>query len=150
MYPIRVSAKALVYRDNEVLASYYKKGERDWYVIPGGGVNREETAVEGVVREVREETGYIIQVEKMVFVREFIPSRLGHHVFTEGFHQLELFFVCSLLHDEPLDPSEQDINQVGCQWLPLKHLHDYHVYPESLKENIRTRLFPERYVGNVL
>jgi 8-oxo-dGTP pyrophosphatase MutT (NUDIX family) len=150
MYPIRVSAKALVYRDNKVLASYYKKGEREWFVIPGGGVNREETAIEGVVREVREETGYIIQVEKMVFVREFIPSRLGHNVFTEGFHQLELYFVCSLLTAKPLEPTEHDINQVGCQWLPLELLHDYHIYPESLKENIRTRHFPERYVGNVL
>ena len=96
MYPIRVSAKALVYRNSEILASHYKKGEHEWYVIPGGGVNREETAVEGVVREVQEETGYIIQVEKMAFVREFIPSRLDRQIFTEGFHQLELYFICSL------------------------------------------------------
>ena len=150
MYPIRVSAKALVYRDNEILASHYNKGEREWYVIPGGGVNREETAIEGVVREVREETGYIIKVEKMVFVREFIPSRLDRQIFTEGFHQLELYFVCSLADNEPLEPTDFDINQVGCQWLPLEQLHDFHLYPETLKESIRSRNFSERYVGNVL
>lgn len=150
MYPIRVSAKALVYRNSEILASHYKKGDREWYVIPGGGVNREETAVEGVVREVQEETGYIIQVEKMAFVREFIPSRLDRHIFTEGFHQLELYFICSLLEDDPLEPTEHDINQVGCQWLPLENLHQFHLYPISLIENIRTKTFQERYVGNVL
>ena len=149
MYPIRVSAKALIYRDKTILCSHYKSEADEWYVIPGGGVQGEEMAIEGVVREVLEETGYAIKVDELAFVREFIPSRLGNDDFRDGFHQIELYFVCSLVEQEPQHPTEHDKHQVGCAWLPLDKLNDYKVYPSSLQEAIRDRDFKNPYVGNV-
>lgn len=149
MYPIRVSAKALIYRDDAILCSHYKSGDSEWYIIPGGGVNGEETAAEGVVREVREETGYRIKVEELAFVREFIPSRLDSTQFRDGFHQIELFFLCSLVDETPHKPTEHDTHQVGCQWLLLQQLHEYNFFPSTLRDSIRRRDFSERYVGNV-
>ena len=149
MYPIRVSTKALIYRDETILCSHYKSADNEWYIIPGGGVNGEETAEEGNVREVMEETGYAITVNELVFVREFIPSRLGGKHFKEGFHQIELFFLCSLENDIPMEPTEHDNHQIGCEWIPLSKLEEINFFPTSLKTNIRTRHFPTKYVGNV-
>ena len=109
----------------------------------------EEMAVEGVVREVLEETGYSVVVEELAFVREFIPSRLGSDRYRDGFHQIELYFLCSLGEISPRTPSEQDNNQIGCEWLPLVKLGDYNLFPLSLIESIKNQTFLSRYVGNV-
>ncbi|MBN1465104.1 NUDIX domain-containing protein [candidate division KSB1 bacterium] len=148
MYPIRVSTKAIIYRGEAVLCSHYRADEMDYYILPGGGVNGEEMAAEAIVREVLEETGYAIEVDELAFVREFIPARLGSHRFREKFHQLELFFICSLVEQEPQEPTEHDVNQVGCDWVSLTHLADYKFYPTTMIESIRRRDFSRRYVGN--
>jgi 8-oxo-dGTP diphosphatase len=149
MYPIRVSTKAIIYRNETILCSHYRAENVEYYILPGGGVNGEEMAAEAVVREVLEETGYAIQADELAFVREFIPSRLGSRRFREKFHQLELYFICSLVKQEPQEPTEHDKNQVGCVWLPLNNLGDYNFYPATMKESIRKSDFSRRYVGNV-
>lgn len=148
MYPIRVSTKAIIYRDNTLLCSFYKTKDLEYYILPGGGVNGEELATEAIVREVLEETGYAIKANDLAFVREFIPSRLGSNRFREKFHQIELFFLGSLVKEDPQEPTEHDKNQVGCEWLPLDKLAEVTLYPATLKESIRTCNFSKRYVGN--
>lgn len=148
MYPIRVSTKALIYREDEILCSHYKSGEREWFILPGGGVNGEETAVEALVREVLEETGHTVQVQELAFVREFIPSRLGSDHFRKGFHQIELFFLCSLVSKDRVEPSEHDNHQIGCEWVPLRRLADISFFPSFMIDSICTRNFPTKYVGN--
>lgn len=151
MYPVRVSAKALVYQDDKILCSHYRAKNEEYFIFPGGGLNGEEAAEEAVVREVLEETGYRVQVQELVFVREFIPGRLGYaREFDEGFHQIELFFICELIDENPASPSEHDKNQIGCVWLPLAELTEKEVYPTNMQRAIQQRHFPQLYVGNLL
>jgi len=166
MYPVRVSAKALVYKDDKILCSHYRANDEEYFIFPGGGLNGEETAEEAVVREVLEETGYGVEVRELAFVREFIygvevrelafvrefiPGRLGYaREFDKGFHQIELFFICTLVDENPVPPSEHDKNQVGCVWLPLAELTEKEVYPTCMQRAVQARQFPKRYIGNQL
>ncbi len=58
-YDTRLAAYAVIVddRDRVLLALWNEAAEPQW-TMPGGGVDLEETAAEGCVREVREETGY--------------------------------------------------------------------------------------------
>lgn len=49
--------KAVVLRGNSVLLIRHSYQSSEIYMLPGGGVDRHENAVEAGVREVREETG---------------------------------------------------------------------------------------------
>lgn len=75
IYPERplVGVGGIVTRGGEVLI--VKRGSEPSYgkwAIPGGLVNLGETAAEACAREVEEETGIIVEVEKVVDVCDYI------------------------------------------------------------------------------
>lgn len=47
----------------------------DWWCQPGGGLERGETPWEGVAREVREETGFDVAVERLAGVYSWAPRK---------------------------------------------------------------------------
>jgi 8-oxo-dGTP diphosphatase len=50
-------ATAIIIRNGKLLLIHRQKPGRDFYVLPGGGVNLEESFEEACIREVKEETG---------------------------------------------------------------------------------------------
>jgi 8-oxo-dGTP diphosphatase len=50
-------ATAIIIRNGKLLLIHRQKPGRDYYVLPGGGVDLEESFEEACIREVREETG---------------------------------------------------------------------------------------------
>jgi 8-oxo-dGTP diphosphatase len=50
-------ATAIIIRDGKVLLIHRQKPGKDFYVLPGGGVDLEESFEEACIREVKEETG---------------------------------------------------------------------------------------------
>ena len=50
-------AAAIIIRDGKVLLFHRQKPGRDYYILPGGGVELEESFEEACIREVKEETG---------------------------------------------------------------------------------------------
>lgn len=55
---VRVGCRGIVLKDSHMLISHEVK--IDYYSIPGGGLEKNETLEECCAREVREETGYIV------------------------------------------------------------------------------------------
>lgn len=60
-----VSSRAIIRKDNKVLLSYLSK--LDVYTTPGGRVETNETLENAVKREVLEETGYVVTVNKKLY-----------------------------------------------------------------------------------
>lgn len=63
----RVSARAVIIENDQVIAMFRKKKQEDgtrkeYYVIPGGGVEENETLEEACVRELKEEYNVDINV----------------------------------------------------------------------------------------
>jgi len=58
----RIACRGLVIRDNKILFSYAKKA--NVYMLPGGGLEENETDIMCCIREVAEETGYIVKCDK--------------------------------------------------------------------------------------
>ena len=68
-YDTRLAAYAVVVdeQDRVLLALWNEREQKQW-TLPGGGVDLHETAEDGAVREVREETGYDVRLDGLLGV----------------------------------------------------------------------------------
>lgn len=61
----RVGAFAII-RDDDGRVLISRRSDSGWFNLPGGGVEPHEAAPEGLIREVREETGLEVTVGRLV------------------------------------------------------------------------------------
>lgn len=89
--PIRIAARALILQDNRLLlVNAYPAGKSDLWCAPGGGAEAGASLPDNLMREVAEETGLTISVGAPALINEF-------HDPATGFHQVEVFFRCTVL-----------------------------------------------------
>src|SRR5437773_6711510 len=68
----RIAAGALIEHDGRVLLAHcVLPGRYNFWVAPGGGVKDEETLVEAARREAKEETGLLVEVDRLLYIEEF-------------------------------------------------------------------------------
>ena len=97
----RLAVRALIlHEDRLLLVNAYPGNTSDLWCAPGGGVERGAGLPDNLMREVREETGLEIAVGEPALVNEF-------HDPARGFHQVEVFFRCTVLTGI-LDPAWRD------------------------------------------
>ena len=113
---IRTSAKAVIIQNGKLLAIKLNDGKAEWYILPGGGQECEETLPQTVEREVREETGIKIKCKDLLFVIEGVHG--------ESFHRMDLVFLCDYLGNAQNAILQRDTDQVGFDWLDLSILNE--------------------------
>ena len=87
----RIAVRALIIEDGKLLVvNAYPGGTSDLWCAPGGGVERHQSLIQNLMREVREETGLAIAVEGLAGINEF-------HEPASNFHQVDLFFQACLV-----------------------------------------------------
>lgn len=101
--PIRLAVRAVIlHEDRLLLVNAYPGGQSDLWCAPGGGAEPGMSLPENLMREIHEETGLSIGVGTPCLVNEF-------HSPAAGFHQVEIFFRCTIsagrLHDGWRDPA---------------------------------------------
>lgn len=104
----RLAVRALIlHEDRLLLVNAYPGAHLGLWCAPGGGCEAGQSLPENLAREVMEETGLTIAVGPPVLVNEF-------HDPDTGFHQVDLFFRCSLRAGH-LDDAWQDPEGVVTQ-----------------------------------
>ncbi|EPX76366.1 NUDIX domain-containing protein [Salipiger mucosus] len=98
----RLACRAVILRDDRLLMVNAWPGHRsDLWCAPGGGVNPGASLPDNLAREVHEETGLSVHVGPPCLVNEY-------HDPGSGFHQVEIFFRCTMtapeLPDDWADP----------------------------------------------
>jgi 8-oxo-dGTP diphosphatase len=97
----RLAVRALIlHQDRLLLVNAYPGAHLGLWCAPGGGCKAGQSLPENLAREVHEETGLTVTVGPPALVNEF-------HDPVTGFHQVELFFRCTLA-DARLDPGWTD------------------------------------------
>ena len=124
---IRSSVQAIVVKDDKILT--VKKVAYDnktMYILPGGGQEHGETLKEAVVRECLEETGLLVEAEKLLYVSEYIGKNHQHANWDSHVHVVGHLFLCKIVDESCFNKGiEPDSEQVALEWLPLKALSNY-------------------------
>ena len=84
----RIRAAAIVVEDGKLLLVKHQHPEDGsvWWVPPGGGIEGGESIFECARRETFEETGLSVDLDRVIYIREFVEP---------GYHHCELFILVS-------------------------------------------------------
>ncbi len=124
----RLAVRAIImHADRLLLVNAWPDGKSDLMCAPGGGVERGSALPENLAREVHEETGLRIAVGAPCLVNEF-------HDPAGSFHQVDVYFRCTLLGGAILDPDWQDVEAIVTdrRWVTRAQMALLRVKPDSL------------------
>ena len=118
---IRTCAKAVVIHDGRVLLQRANREGQDCYFLPGGGQHPGEPLDATARREVHEETGLTVTVEKMLWLREYIGAHHDHADTEAETHRIEAVFHCTPdSNPGRLGGLAEDAAQTGLEWVQLE------------------------------
>lgn len=151
MKPIRNSAKAVIIENEKVLLTKNKDDFGFFYLFPGGGQDLGEQLKDAVKRECLEELGEKVEVNELVYVREYIGKNHEFAKWDSEIHQVEFYFKCSLALEQStfLNGTNPDSNQVGVEWIEIKKLDEIRLYPKALSKMIKQNDSIICYLGDV-
>lgn len=134
--PIRVAAKAVVARDGEVLLTrnlHPDDPEGEFFLLPGGGQQHGEPLVDCLLREVLEETGYVVEVGDVLWVRDYVGASHEFAAYEPDVHQVEVMFSCAVDRDRvPVAPTEEDPWQLSVEWVSASDLARIRFFPAAM------------------
>lgn len=148
MYPVRNSVKAIIVERGRLLCIRKSDADGFYYILPGGGQEKNETFVETVKRECVEELGAEVRVGALKYVREYIGK--NHEVAgNDDDHKVEYLFECDLLgQPNSRNAIHPDDGQDGLEWIAIAGPSAYRVYPKVLMERLRSG-YGEVYWGDI-
>ena len=131
MKRLRVLARVLVLKDNKILL-VRNKGANFWYLPGGGWEYTEETITECASREVNEETGYSVDIERLLWLQEFHEK---DRIFFETFWLAKV----NDRNIQTIDglSSHIDLDKNGmveeARWYEESELKNLKIFPERVK-----------------
>jgi 8-oxo-dGTP diphosphatase len=110
----RVAAYAVVARAEEVLLARWTGPRGPEWTLPGGGLDFGEDPADAAVREVREETGYTVRLDGLLFVNSFRRVLPDAPV---DFHAIQIVYAATVIDGDLTN--EVDGSTDMAAWHPL-------------------------------
>lgn len=131
---INLRVGAIITKGNQVLM--VKNTRDDWYYSVGGRIQVGETSEQAIVREVREELGVSLEIERLGFVHEnYFYGTLGDDV---GRQIYELCFFYYMKVPDGFEPLCRSVTGDGfpetIEWVPFDT--DKTIYPVFFKTEL--------------
>jgi 8-oxo-dGTP pyrophosphatase MutT (NUDIX family) len=126
-------SRALIIDKEKVLLLHRFKNGKEYFVLPGGHIEENETEEEALIREIKEETNLDIQVDKKLWslFNQFDDTK--YHVF------LVTKFSGNLKLGGPELKKGSKDNVFLLEWHDLKNVEKLNFVPKILKTKIITR-----------
>lgn len=118
---------ALIIKDQKLLVA--KNKDTPYYTV-GGAVEIHETAEEAVIREVFEETGYNLEIDRLLVIQERFFA-----VGVQKCHEINFFFLMKCSDDfNVIENSftDQPPNET-LHWIPIDELNSTNIMPPLIK-----------------
>jgi len=131
-------------KGNKILLVRHRKGNRRYWVLPGGRLEYGETFEECAVRELKEETGLDVEVERFLFLSEALAPDRSRHI-VNIFIKAKVIGGTIKVGDEPV--------LAGADFVSLEDLQRLTLFPpvsdeivETLRQNSQKGI---KYLGNL-
>jgi len=133
----KVDVRGVVFRDNTLLLLMEK--EDGFWTLPGGWADPNESPREAVIREVREESGFEVDAEKLLAI--FDRSKHDHKP-SYPFHVYKIFILCRIVGGSATpSPETTDVGFFRDNEMPslspsrvtasqIRRIFYHHVHPE--------------------
>ncbi len=151
-----VSGKGILVKEGRILLiKYFEEEVGVHYNIPGGQQHPNETIIETVKRKMHEEAGALVQVERFMFMYEYIGKNHSNSMGDK--HSVSLIFECAL------SPGSQPsmakctapdiLRQIGVCWVPFAELEEVLLFPHMARQIVTAvtslDMLPDRYIGDI-
>jgi ADP-ribose pyrophosphatase YjhB (NUDIX family) len=125
-HTLRCSVYALLIQNNEILLNLRKNtGWRDnYYGLPSGHINKNETIFKATLREINEEIGIKAKPENLIFVH------VMHRHEKDNFEYVDFFFVLKKWQGKPINNEPKKSSHI--KWFNIDTL------PKNIVPNIKT------------
>ena len=108
-----------------------------WYGLPSGHIEDNETPVQALKREVKEESGLNIEIVKLTNHKkyptaEILPAPYGISLHSVGdHHHMDMRYICTLKGNKKLNGTEE------CKWFTLAEIKSLHDCPDEVKDFVK-------------
>ena len=129
----RVSSRAIIIEDGKLLTMFRRKIKKDgsvkeYYVIPGGGLEESETLEENVIRELKEEFNVDIEIIKFLSTEEYDDT-------------IANYFLCKIVNGTPkLGGEELDRitpeNYYEIRYIDLNDIDNYDINAKDIIKKV--------------
>ena len=118
---------AILFYQGKLVTTKMKKGDKEYHVVPGGGVESEETIEQALVRELKEELKIEAKEFRLIAIRELNVTNHGRGI--------EFYYFISSYDGIPTkghDPEKKDASLEGLGFIELSNLESYNLVPSQL------------------
>jgi 8-oxo-dGTP diphosphatase len=151
----RLSARALIIKDDKILLHEFDRG--DYYNLPGGGLELDESLRDAVKREVLEESGISVNVKELLYIYEYNPIRDDYRYGLRG--ALSHVFRCEVDPEIEIslptvidtDPTGKSVS-TGCKWMSIEDLKKIHLEPkinDIIIDDYNKRSFSTKFLEEI-
>jgi len=128
---------ALIIQNNKILIA--KNQNNPLYYIIGGGIEVFETSEEAITREIFEEIGIDMKIDKLVFVHE----RLYQSYYNIKSHEIVFFYLMKWSNNyNIIEGLKTDNSKESLHWISLNELKNLNLVPKFIK-NISLNKFDQ-------
>lgn len=106
----RIGSRAIIMCDGRILLTH--ETNSGWWLVPGGGLEEGESAEECCIREVEEETGYIVRP-----LHQFLTL----YEYYEEYRYISHYFICEITGTGQMHLTDAEASRgVEPQWIELQ------------------------------
>ncbi len=136
----RIRVSGILENNGEILFVKHRKNNKEYYLLPGGGVDFGETFEVALKREFLEEVNLEVEVDRMCIISEGVDPTGEKHI-------INFVFIVKYKSGVLKLPNEERI--VGAEYLNRDELDNYTIYP-NMKNQLKNGDFNKiNYIGNI-
>lgn len=113
---VALTVLCLIHRGDKLLLQNRRKKDWDGWTLPGGHIEKGESIVDAVVREMQEETGLTIHSPKLCGIKQF-PIENGR-------------YLVFLFRTESFSGEVRSSDEGEMRWISRSELSDFHTVPD--------------------
>lgn len=135
---------AVIINDGKVLAM--KDNHADYYYLPGGRVQFNETAENALLRELKEELNVEAEIVRPLY---FNQNFFNEDVLKVDYHEIGIYFLVDISKTDIMSRGEsfygvETVKNQRFEWIDFDRVKKEYLYPNFIKENIDK--LPETFV----